>query len=482
MKNNTSLIFNVCLIIGDALAITVAFTIAYILRVTLNHQRLSASVHAHTYLAILVSLLPFWILVFGLLGLYNVRVYDKRFSELGRLLVGSLIGILFIISFSYITNTAIFPARLVTVYGFGLAFFFAFAFRTIARGARRALFSYGVGINNVLIVGSNKTTKRLLDALSATAITGYRVLGVVGELKHNAQDPDDKHYREYESFVTAMHELKNKQLHTIIQTELYASGERNDEILTYAQENHVAYRFVPGNSELFVGKLEVDLFHTVPIIAVHQTALIGWGRVVKRLTDLFLGTLLLIIALPFMFIIAIIIKLSDGGQIMFRHTRLSRFNTPVRVFKFRSHKPAYSGLEPEAAFHKMGRPELIHEYRQNGDHLPDDPRLSLIGGFLRRYSLDELPQLFNVVRGDISLVGPRALVPYELEQSKQKNLILSVKSGLTGLAQISGVGDLSFSERRKLDLYYVQNWTFWGDLVIIAKTFWVVLFHQGTRG
>ncbi len=462
--------------IGDALAITVAFTVAYILRVTLNHQPLSAHVHAHTYLAILVSLLPFWILIFSLLGLYNVRVYDKRFSELGRLLVGSFIGILFIISFSYMTNTAIFPARLVTIYGFGLAFFFAFAFRTIARGARRALFSYGIGINNVLIVGSNKTTGRLIDSLSTTAVTGYRVLGVVGELKHGRQ------CREYESFVAAMQDLKHKQLHTIIQTELYASGERNDEILTYAQENHIAYRFVPGNSELFVGNLEVDLFHAVPIIAVHQTALIGWGRVVKRLTDLLLGTLFLIIALPFMLVIAVIIKLSDGGKIVFRHERLSRFNTPVRVFKFRSHKPAYSGLEPEAAFHKMGRPELIHEYRSNGDHLADDPRLSLIGGFLRRYSLDELPQLFNVVRGDISLVGPRALVPYELEQSKQKNLILSVKSGLTGLAQISGVGDLSFTERRKLDLYYVQNWTFWGDLVILAKTFWVVLFHQGTRG
>jgi exopolysaccharide biosynthesis polyprenyl glycosylphosphotransferase len=480
MKNNASLIFNVCLMIGDALAITVAFTVAYILRVTLNHQRLSASVHAHTYITILVSLLPFWLLIFGLLGLYNAKVYEKRFSELGRLLVGSFIGILFIISFSYMTSTTIFPARLVTAYGFGLAFFFALAFRTIARGLRRALFSYGIGINHVLIVGNTKTTARLLDALGDTPTTGYRVIGVVGGLKHRLQET--RPYHEYESFTEAIHSLKDKQLHTIIQTELYASGERNDEILTYAQENHVAYRFVPGNSELFVGNLEVDLFHAVPIIAVHQTALIGWGRVVKRLTDLFLGILFLIIALPFMLIISLIIKLSDWGPIMFRHERLSRFNTPVRVFKFRSHKPGYSGLEPEEAFTKMGRPELIREYREHGDHLPDDPRLSLIGGFLRRYSLDELPQLLNVVKGDISLVGPRALVPYELEQSKQKNLILSVKSGLTGLAQISGVSDLSFTERRKLDLYYVQNWSFWGDLIIIVKTFWVVLFHQGTRG
>ena len=480
MKNNASLIYNVFLIIGDAFAITVAFTLAYILRVSLDHKPLSASVHAHTYITILVGLLPFWILIFSLLGLYNVRVYEKRFSELGRLLVGSFIGILFIISYSYMTNTAIFPARLVTVYAFGFAFFFALGFRTAARGIQRALFSYGIGINNVLIVGDTKTTERLIDALSNTHVTGYKVIGVVGGLKHSLHG--NKPFHTYESFAEAITALKNWQLHTIIQTELYASGERNDEVLTWAQEHHIAYRFVPGNSELFVGNLAVDLFKAVPIIAVHQTALIGWGRVVKRLTDLILGGLMLIIALPFMFVIALCIKLTDGGPVVFRHERLSRFDTKVRVFKFRTHKPKYSGLEPEEAFRKMGHPELLKEYREHGDHLPNDPRLTIIGGFLRRYSLDELPQLFNVVRGDISLVGPRALVPYELEQSKQKNLILSVKSGLTGLAQISGVSDLSFTERRKLDMYYVQNWSFQGDLIILAKTFWVVLFHQGTRG
>jgi exopolysaccharide biosynthesis polyprenyl glycosylphosphotransferase len=479
MKNNASLIYNLCLIVGDALAITVAFTIAYILRVTLDHQPLSANVHAHTYIVILVSLLPFWILIFGLLGLYNLRIYEKRFAELGRLLVGSFIGILFVISYSYLTNTAIFPARLVTLYGFGLAFFFVFLFRTVARGLRRELFSYAIGINNVLLVGDTKTSQRLLDALSVTAVTGYRVLGVVGGTKHPLRK--DVSYHQYKSFGEAVAHLRNKQLHTIIQTELYADMNMNDEILTYAQENHAAYRFVPGNSELFVGKIEVDLFHSVPIIAVHQTALIGWGRVVKRLTDLLLGSVLLLVALPFMLIIAIVIKLTDGGPVFFRQKRLSRFNTKVRVLKFRSHNLKYSGLTPEEAFQKMDRLDLLKQYRQHGDYLPKDPRVTPVGRFLRRHSLDELPQLINVVRGDISLVGPRALVPDELDKYAQKNLILSVKSGMTGLAQISGVRDLSFAERRQLDLYYVQNWSFWDDLVILTKTFWVVLFHQGSR-
>jgi exopolysaccharide biosynthesis polyprenyl glycosylphosphotransferase len=480
MRNNASLVYNVCLMIGDALAITVAFSVAYILRVTLNPTPISANVRAVDYLTILISLLPFWILIFSLLDLYKARVYEKRFSELGRLLTATFIGILFVISYSYMTNTAVFPARLVTVYGFGLAFISVFIFRTCARGLRRELFSYGVGINNILIVGDTKSTQRLIDALENTPVTGYRVLGVVGGVKHALKK--DRPYHQYKNFDEAIKHLKGRSVHTIMQTELYADSDRNDEILTYAQENHVAYRFVPGNGELFVGNIEVDLFHAVPIIAVHQTALIGWGRVVKRLSDVIFGSILIVLSSPIMLVVAIIIKLTDGGPIFFRHERLSRYNTPVRVFKFRSHNPKYNGLEPEEAFEKMGRPELIKAYRANGDSLPNDPRVTAIGRFIRRASIDELPQLFNVVRGDISLVGPRSLVAYELDQYDQKNLILSVKSGLTGLAQISGVNDLSFAERRKLDLYYVQNWSFWGDIVIMIKTFWVVLFHKGTRG
>ena len=427
MRNNTSVVYNICLVIGDFLALIFAFAAAYVLRVSLSHRMLSADIPAHTYISIFITLLPFWILIFALLGLYNARVYEKRFKELGLVLIGSFIGVLFAISASYIANVAIFPARLVTVYGFGLAAFFVFAFRTIARAVRRELFGFGIGINNVLLVGDTHTTQLLTEALARTDITGYRVLAVVGGNKHPLGRKNTVH--SYASF----------------------------------------------------GNIEVDLFHSVPIIAVHQTALIGWGRVVKRMFDIVASALFLVVASPFMLLIALFVKLGDGGPVLFKQERLSRFNSKVHIYKFRSNKLAYNGLHPEEAFAKMGKPELIHEYRKNGDQLANDPRISSVGRFLRNSSLDELPQLFNVFKGDISLVGPRALVPYELERYEQKSLILSVKSGLTGLAQISGVRDLSFEERRTLDLYYVQNWNFWSDLVIIFRTVSVVLFHKGTR-
>jgi exopolysaccharide biosynthesis polyprenyl glycosylphosphotransferase len=478
MRNNASIIYNVCLLIGDALAITVAFTVAYILRVSVSHVTLSAHVRASTYILTLVSLLPFWLLIFGLLGLYSYRVHENRFSEFGRLLTGSFVGILFVISYSYVANVSIFPARLVTLYGFLFAFFVTLLFRTIARAIRRELFMYGVSVNNVLIVGDTQSTINLIEALAKTEITGYKVIGVVGGVKHNFSDKPL--FKLFKSFGTAIEHLESRQIHTIIQTELYAQTELNDAVLTYAQENHIAYRFVPGNSELFTGKIEADLFYGQPVIAVHQTALIGWGRVVKRLFDIIGSLLLLIPALPIMAIICIIM-LFDHGDPIFRQTRLSRFGNKVSIYKFRTQLHAYHRMTPEQGFAKMNRPDLSAQFRANGDFLEDDPRISKLGRFLRTTSLDELPQLFNVLKGDISLVGPRPLEPFELEKYGKKSLLLSVRTGLTGLAVISGRRDIPFEERRTLDIYYVQNWSFWGDLVILARTASVVIFHRGAR-
>jgi lipopolysaccharide/colanic/teichoic acid biosynthesis glycosyltransferase len=151
-------------------------------------------------------------------------------------------------------------------------------------------------------------------------------------------------------------------------------------------------------------------------------------------------------------------------------------------------KMEYSGLSPEEAFKKMKKQKLIkndkkllQEYRKNGDFLKDDPRITKFGDFLRKSSLDELPQLINVIKGDLSLVGPRALVPGELKNYGDRSLLLSVKSGLTGLAQVSGRRDLSFRERRALDIYYVQNWSLKTDFSILIKTIKVVITGKGAK-
>jgi exopolysaccharide biosynthesis polyprenyl glycosylphosphotransferase len=478
MKNNISLLYGLVLVVGDFLALLVAFILAYILRVSISHRPLTAEVHASTYIEIFLLLVPFFILVFALLGLYNSSIYERRFREAGRVMLGSFISVLFIISYAYAVNRAIFPARLVPVYGFVLSFLFIVIFRNLARYLRSKMFKYDLGITNLLIVGNTKVARELVESLLDARVSGYRIVGVVGDSQQIIRRfPDIKAFDDFDS---AVKKLNSDDIHGIVQTELYSAADRNNEILEFSQKNHIAYRFIPGNSELFVGNIHVELFRgSIPVIAVHQTALIGWGRIVKRFEDLLIAGFFFIILLPVMLVIAVLIKIMDfHGPVLYKDKRLTRFGHAVTIYKFRTIKQAYGG-PPETGFKKLGRPELIAEYRRNGDWLPDDPRFSKIGRFLWHSSLDELPQLFNVVKGDISLVGPRALHPAELEHFDKKDLILTVKSGLTGLAQVSGRRSISFDERRKLDLFYVQNWTAWLDLTIIIKTLRVVFRRIG---
>lgn len=481
MKNNASLFYSLLLVVGDFLALVAAFVGAYVLRGDLSNVPVAHPIPATTYLGIFLALLPFWILFFALLGLYSSSIQEKRFNELGRLLIGSFVGLLFVISYGYGVNRVIFPARLVPVYAFILAFLFLVVFRNIARTLRAYLYKYNIGITNILIVGNTKVATELTRSLSNSQVSGYRIVGVVGNKSHSAARYPDVPV--FKTFSEAVKKLRAVDIHSIVQTELYAEQASNNEILEFAQTHHIAFRFVPGNSELFVGNIAVELFRSqIPVIAVHQTALIGWGRIVKRLSDIILGGIFLVIALPFMLLIALLIKIFDPmGPLLFKDPRLTRFGNTKKIYKFRTHKKAFTDMTPEQAFAKMGKPQLAEAYRRGGDQLPSDPRVSRIGRFLRRTSLDELPQLINIVRGDISLVGPRALQPQELQMHDKKDLILAVKSGLTGLAQVSGRRDISVQERRKLDLFYVQNWSLWLDLIILAKTARVVLRRIGAK-
>lgn len=482
MRNNASLIYNVVLVVGDFLALVAAFAMAYILRVNWELGLAVAELpplSGRAYIGIFLTIAPLWVLIFALLGLYNSNIYEKRFKELGRLLVGSFIGLLLLIFWNFLVDDPLFPARLVPIYGFLFGFLFLVVFRNLARLVRVQLFKHNIGLTKVVLVGNTDMTRELLDWLSEPKRSGYQVVAVVGG-KQSLGQHNVPLYHTFDQFLNGKHE---DGLHGIIQTELYADEARNAKILAFAQENHVNYRFVPGNSELFVGNIEVDLFRSsVPVITVHQTALFGWGRVVKRLFDIIVGGLMLLVASPLLLAIALCIKVNEpSAPVLYRPKRLGRFNSRVSVLKFRSMVYTYNNISPEQAFAKMGRPDLLKKYRDGGDQLPNDPRVSRIGRILRSTSLDELPQLINVVRGDISLVGPRPLDPFEMEKYPKKNRILSVKTGLTGLAQVSGRRNISFEERRRLDLYYVQNWSLWLDIVILLKTIRAVLGGRGTN-
>ena len=249
--------------------------------------------------------------------------------------------------------------------------------------------------------------------------------------------------------------------------------------LTYARKLKVTLRLrnkatgeIREDNEVFMGD--------IPMMSVEPTRLVGWGRFIKRLFDIIASLLAIIILSPIFLLVYIAEKITDPhASAVFHQIRLTRGDQKFMLYKFRTQYAKYDGTTPEQAFKKMGQPELIKQYRDNGDFLDDDPRVTPIGKYLRRLSLDELPQLFNVLKGDISLVGPRALIPQELNKYEQKHKILNVKSGITGLAQISGRRDLPWEQRRKLDVYYVQHWSFALDIQILFKTAWQVFTSKG---
>lgn len=476
MKNNNSIVYAFSLAVGDFLALLSAFVFAYILRVSLDPRPLINQVGAVDYLKIWFLLTPVWIVIFALLGLYSKRIYDYRWRELVALLIGSALGIMVVITYDFATEAAIFPARLVPVYALGLGFLLLTLERTILRAARILMWRYGSGVNNVVIIGDGPVVDSLIKNMDHPERTGYKIMAVVSKFA-----PAKFRGKHFTSADQAFADLDSLGIQTILYTGVSSDTKAVDNALAYAQANHLAFKFVPAHDGILSNNIEVELFQGLPVVSVHQTALTGWGRIAKRLFDIFASLIGIVVLSPVFVIIAILVWLGDFGSPLFKQKRLSRFNTSITIYKFRSMNKLCSGLLPEEAFAQMGKPDLAKKYRANGDMLKNDPRVTKIGNLLRKTSLDELPQLFNVFKGDISLVGPRALVPRELENYPFKNLILSVKSGVTGLAQTSGRRDISFEERRALDLYYVQNWNFWLDIKILFRTVIDVLGGRGAK-
>jgi len=473
MKRNPAFLLRVALLIGDIVAVVAAFGLAYYYRTHFDPRPFHTGSNTLEFTISMASLLPIWVILLFVSGVYDKAVYPYRPKLYWRLLVVSAVGTMSIIAFSYFASAAIFPTRLVAIYALFICFLLLILVRELIQLVRRHILRRGVGVLNALVVGNDTSTYSIVEHFQNNLESGYRVVGIVANPEFI---PAFALPLKHESLDDALAAVTGVDV--VIQTD----ETRTDKIYFDTVDHHLAYMFVPSQKALLSRMGEMHIIGTQPVIDVRTTPLVGWARVAKRICDIIFGVILLVLASPFMLIIAILTKLSEPkAKVIYSVGRLSRFGKNVMIFKFRTMKHEFNNMSPETAFAKMGKPELAAEYRANGDQLDNDPRISGLGNFLRVTSLDELPQLVNVVKGSISLVGPRALVPEELSQYHNKNLILSVKSGLTGLAQVSGRRNISFEERRSLDIYYIQNWSLGLDAQIILKTIVSVLLRRGAR-
>lgn len=476
MKSNSPLFLRIGLIIGDIFAIVVAFLLAYWARVYLDERPFQFIPNIWQFSTIIILMIPLWVTIISLTGLYLKSIFLYRSRSYGRLMIVSVISVMSLITYEFISGMDVFPVRVMAIYFVPISWLLLIVFREIIQLGYRILLRAGVGRQNIIIVGNTDGTISLAKFFNGRPGYGYNLMGVVAQTKY-VPVFENKTIQQFSSVQRAIDAVKPD---IIIQTDKKYS----EHIYDMSVRNHILYMFVPNEDIFMSGINEIEIIGgKIPIISVNITRLLGNGRFIKRIFDLLFSTIsLIILAIPMM-IIAILIKITDPrGEIFFKQERLTKFGKTFMIYKFRSMKNEFSGISPEEAFKKMDKPELAKIYRDNGDQLlGKDPRVTKIGAFLRATSLDELPQLFNVWKGDISLIGPRALVQYELSQYKNKDLILSVKSGVTGLAQISGRRDISFDERRRLDVYYVQNWTFLLDMQILIKTILYVILRRGAK-
>ncbi|MBR0465594.1 sugar transferase [Candidatus Saccharibacteria bacterium] len=474
MRKKSDFILRLCLIIGDAVALVLSFATAYYIRVRIDPRPYTFETQFGDFVVTVMWLVPIMLIIIAALGLYrkSVVINKSRLPERGRLLIAAVMAVAALIVYDYFTGQEIFPVRVMALTAMALSFVFLLAERIIVRFIIRQIFKNDYGVRRAIIIGNSKNTEYLAEYISSNPESQYRLAGIVAGRRFI---PEDLKKKQFSSLKDA---LKRTKTDVIFQTD-----ERSTEyVYKQAVNRHLLYFFVPSETALSSHFGEMELIGNTPAVMVMATPLSGGYALIKRIFDILFSLLGLVITLIPMTIIWIVLKVTD-----FKHSpiyvdeRLTQYNRRFKCYKFRSMKPEYSGMPAEKAFRLMGKSELIKKYRRDGDYLKDDPRITKVGKFLRRTSLDELPQLFNILKGDISLIGPRALLPGELRDYGDRSLILTVKSGLTGFAQVSGRRDISFEERRALDIYYVRNWSLMLDLSIFFKTIAVVLKGEGAK-
>jgi len=244
------------------------------------------------------------------------------------------------------------------------------------------------------------------------------------------------------------------------------------EVITECEKFGVEFKIVPGILELIASRVDIDELAGVPLLTVSEIRLQGLNAVVKRLADIVLSSLGILLLLPIYILFALLVKVTSAGPILFAQERVGLDGKTFNMFKFRS-------MVKDAEEH-LAELESRSETAGHLFKIKEDPRITPLGKFMRRFSIDELPQLFNVFFGQMSLVGPRPPLPREVEKYTSWHMKrLRVRPGITGPWQVSGRSLLPFDDMVRLDIYYIENWSLWLDFKILLRTIPVVLFGLG---
>jgi Undecaprenyl-phosphate galactose phosphotransferase WbaP len=418
----------------------------------------------HIYLLCLS--LPFFPIAYALRGLYPGFGIDI-IEELRSITYSTTIAFIIFLLLSYLAEGIDSQFRITVL----ASFFVALATVPVGRSVVRKLVSnrswWGIP---VVVIGAGRAGERVISSLIKQKQLGLRPIVAVDD------DVDRWGYIQGVPVVGGLDIIPDLSQRLCNEHAIIAMPrvniERQKEIINKYSKFFAHTTIIPdlyGLSSLWVS---VRDFGGVLGLELQQKLLSSSARFMKRLFDIVLGTILLVLSAPLMLIIALLVKLDSRGKVLFKQERMGINDTRFNIIKFRT---MHNDAEERLASILSSNPELRKEY-EIYHKLKDDPRLTRVGKFLRKYSLDELPQFWNVIKGDMSLIGPRAYIPWEkIKMNGHEEMILKVKPGISGLWQVTDRNNSSFEERNQMDVYYIRNWSMFLDIYIVARTIAVVL-------
>lgn len=456
------ILFGILRIPLDALAVGGALVLSYQLRILnidlipgvqlLDASRTlpSAPVFFSTFV---VPSIAAFIMLAASLRSYALTITRSAWLEVGRTIIASLLWLVAVMAWFFLVRKELFYSRILLLHAVSFMTLFVLILRAVLTLIQRLTLKRGIGVRYVLSIGAIEPAQNAYDVL--THDYRYNYLG----------------------HKSSLEELKRSRypvVDLVIQTDPDPSGEQTVALIDYCRSHHIGYAFLPPVFADVPHQLMIERLGLLPLVRFQPTPLDGWGRVWKRLFDIIGSIILIIILSPLMLLTAIAILIDDGLPIFYISRRVGEHGAGrIPVLKFRS-------MIRDA---ETKKDELIkNSHRTDGPlfKMKDDPRVTPVGRFIRRWTLDELPQLFNVLIGQMSLVGPRPHLPEEVSRyTEYQRRVFAVRPGVTGYAQVSGRSDLPFEQEVHFDLQYIEEWSLLFDLWILWRTVVVVLGGKG---
>ncbi len=483
----------IAMIIVDAWLISIAFQWAYYFRIYLdsapnlfiktlnivrsnlleNDPRVNGSslgpISSQPFLYLHVGIIIGLVLIFALRGLYKVRLTGSWFRQAWNIISSCTIGMGFLIAYYFAFQP---PAnsRLIVLLVWAAAIVLLCGARLIVSGTMGLLYRIGLGETRLLVVGSGRLGKMVMQHIVANPNLGYSIIGFLHDMNEAPSDFGRfKMLGTLEDIGPVIRSMQVDEVIIALPSNMHQYAIRS---VKMCERLGTSFKLIPDLYELSLSRIDMETIEGIPLIGIKQVSLNTLQRVITRLVDIVLSILGMVVGSPLWLFIALAVRVTSPGPIIYKQTRVGLNGQHFITYKFRS---MYQDAEQRLA-------QLRSKNEVSGPlfKMKDDPRRTLIGTFLRETSLDEIPQLFNVLKGEMSLVGPRPPLPSEVAQYEEwQKGRLAIKPGLTGLWQVRGRSDLSFDEGVLMDLYYIENWSLRLYFQILFRTIPAVLFRRG---